>query len=315
MPEGSSGQDAQRDPRLTLLLKGVCMGAADVIPGVSGGTMALILGIYQKLIDAIKSFDLAWLKGLSRLDARIILTRPHFGFLIPLCTGIAFSLFFFTRVVSLPVLLQAHPEPIYGLFFGLIFGSILILLEELRQGGPINYLVLSAGVAAGFVVFNMVPVETPEAGWFIFLSGMLAICAMILPGISGSFILLMLKKYTYVFNAIGYLQFSVLVPFALGAATGLVLFSRFLSYLLHEHYRGTMLVITGILVASLWVIWPFQERIYGSAGSEQHLIASSPYIPGLSTPGLLFALGMIMAGLLLILLIHNFANYRMAVEE
>jgi putative membrane protein len=310
-----SSRNTIHDSRITLIIKGVCMGAADVIPGVSGGTMALILGIYQRLVDAIKSFDLAWLKGIFRLDFRIIFNRPHFGFLIPLCIGIAFSLFFFTRVISLPMLLQTHPEPIYGLFFGLIAGSILILLEELRQGGPINYLVLLAGIVAGFLVFNMVPMETSEAGWFIFLSGALAICAMILPGISGSFILLMLKKYAYIFNAIGYLQFSVLIPFALGAATGLVLFSRFLSFLLHDHYRATMLVITGILMASLWVIWPFQERVYGSIGSEQHLITTSPYIPDISTPGLLFAMGMVMAGFLLVLLVHYIANYHMVVEE
>jgi len=176
------------------------MGAADVVPGVSGGTMALIFGIYSCLINAIKSFDTDWIKGIIKFDLEVILHRPHFAFLIPLVMGIFAAVLFFTRVVPLPILIRTHPEIIYGLFFGLILGSALVLMKVTESWSFKEIRFVIAGIAIGYLIFNMVPVETPDASWFIFLSGAVAISAMILPGISGSFILLMLKKYTYIFH-------------------------------------------------------------------------------------------------------------------
>ena len=213
------------------------MGAADVVPGVSGGTMALIFGIYPRLINAIKSFDTDWIKGIIKLDLDVILHRPHFAFLIPLVIGILAAILFFTRVVPLPVLIRTHPEIIYGLFFGLILGSVLVLMKVTKSWSFKEIRFVIAGIAIGHLIFNMVPVETPDASWFIFLSGAVAISAMILPGISGSFILLMLKKYAYIFNAIGYFNFAVIIPFTLGMIMGLVLFSRVLSWLLKKWYQ------------------------------------------------------------------------------
>lgn len=291
-----------------LVIKGFCMGAADVVPGVSGGTMALILGIYTRLINAIRSFDFEWVKAGFRLDLKSFMSRPHFTFLIPLVIGIALALFFFTRIVPLPELIRVHPEPVYGLFFGLITGTIIILFHELREPDVLTVFALIGGVMAGLYVFNLIPVNTPESAWFIFLAGALAICAMILPGISGSFILLILKKYAYVFNAIGHLQLSVIIPFALGAATGLVLFSRFLSWLLARFYQPTLLAINGLLIASLWVIWPFQNRVYETIKGKEELTGSSPFMPALETEGLWFAMVMIITGVVLVLFIHRLAG-------
>ena len=292
-----------------LVAKGFCMGSADVVPGVSGGTMAFILGIYTQLIDAIKSFDTAWLKAVLHLDIKQALSRPHFLFLIPLFIGIFSALLFFTRVISIPDLLKTHPELIYGLFFGLIAGSIVILLGELRKRTISTFIFLLLGVSIGLTIFNMVPVETPESTWFIFLSGALAICAMILPGISGSFILLVLNKYTYVFNAIGYFKLSVIIPFGLGCITGLVLFSRFLSYLLHHHYQRTLVFIMGILLASFWVIWPFQERVYVVVGRSEKLVSSTPVLPQALNGETLGALVMMVFGFLIVLAIHKYAKH------
>lgn len=158
------------------------MGTADVIPGVSGGTMAFIMGIYAQLINAIKSFDLVWVQGLFKLDLKIIFGRPHFSFLIPLGIGIFCALLFFTRIVSLPTLIHTHPEPVYALFFGLITGSIWVLMMHLNQLEMKDYIALILGVVAGAILFNLVPIQTPETSWFIFFCGALAICAMILPG-------------------------------------------------------------------------------------------------------------------------------------
>jgi len=290
-----------------LVVKGFCMGTADVIPGVSGGTMAFILGIYKELIAAIKSFDQQWLKSLFLLHWKQALLRPHFGFLLPLFSGIVMALLFFTRVIPLPELLIRYPEQIYGLFFGLIAGSILILLQDMLVHGGKIILPIAAGTLLGALVFNLVPMHTPETAWFIFVSGCLAICAMILPGISGSFILLILNKYAYIFNAIGYFQFSILLPFILGAVTGLVFFSRVLSWLLARFYKNTILFIVGLLVASLWVIWPFQERIYETVRHKARLIESTPFFPLELTPGVSVSVLFIISGFAMVLMINKFA--------
>jgi putative membrane protein len=300
---------------LKIIAKGFGMGAADVVPGVSGGTMALIFGIYPRLINAIKSFDTAWIKGLLKFDLQIILHRPHFTFLIPLFVGIFAAILFFTRIVPLPVLIRTHPEIIYGLFFGLILGSILVLMKETGSWTFKEFRFVIAGIAIGHLIFNMVPMETPDASWFIFFSGAIAISAMILPGISGSFILLMLKKYAYIFNAVGHFNFAVIVPFAIGMITGLALFSRVLSWLLKTWYQETLSTIIGLLVASLWVIWPFQERIYELIRGEDRLLESNPYLPQQINADVSMSFAMIVAGLLLVLVLNYFSVGESLPEE
>jgi putative membrane protein len=286
--------------KILLAAKGFCMGAADVVPGVSGGTMAFILGIYAKLIAAIKSFDKEWLFALIRVDFKTAISRPHFAFIIPLGVGLLSALLFFTRVIHLPELLLAYPEQIYGLFFGLIVGSILELVKEMKGLEARDYIMILPGVILGLIVFNLVPTQTPETGWFVFLSGALAICAMILPGISGSFILLILNKYAYIFNAIGYFKFSILLPFGLGAVSGLLLFSRVLSFLLSKYYRNTILFIGGLLIASLYVIWPFQERVYTLVREKPRLIASTPIMPTEMSQAVIVSFALIICGLVFV---------------
>ena len=291
--------------RAILVAKGFCIGTADIVPGVSGGTMAFILGIYPEFIAAIKSFDAAALAALFRLDVREAAARPHFGFILPLLLGIVAALMFFTRVVPLPQLLLDYPEQVYGLFFGLVGGSIVVLLRETRAMTGSDCVALTLGAIGGYVVFNLVPVQTPYAGWFMFITGALAICAMILPGISGSFVLLILNKYAYVFTAIGYINLSVLLPFAGGILAGLVFFSRLLSWILDRWYRTTVVFITGLLLASLTVIWPFQERIYETVHGDTLPVAMHPiFPPGLTLPVML-AFAFIIAGVSIVLLINR----------
>ena len=291
------------------------MGAADVVPGVSGGTMAFILGIYERLINAIKSFDMDWLKGIIRFDRKVIFGKPDFALLIPLVTGIVLALLFFTRIISLPKLLHTYPELVYALFFGLITGSIFVLLSHTGKIKIKDLFFLLVGTAVGLFVFNLVPVNTPEESWFVFLSGSLAICAMILPGISGSFILLILKKYEYIFNAVGYFDFSVLIPFILGIIIGLAVFSRFLSWLLRNFHRATLLVIDGLLIASLWVIWPYQERTYEIAGGKLQLVGSSPYLPGAITSNTLLVVFLMVIGVMVVMVINKLSSNIAVTEE
>lgn len=283
------------------------MGAADVVPGVSGGTMALILGIYQQLIEAIRSFDSLWLKAIIHADVRGVRERPHFGFILPLVAGILAALAFFTRVVPLPALIESHPEQVYGLFFGLIAGSIIILLLNFRLQ-RMTLLALMLGMLVGLWIFTRVPAETPDAAWFIFLSGMLAISAMLLPGISGSFILLLMKKYSTVFGAIGAFNLAVLLPFFAGVLTGLILFSRLLSWLLQRFYANTLAVIIGLLLASLWIIWPFQLRIYAIIADKTKMTGSSPVLPDPGLASTWQAFGLMLLGIIFVLLLERLAR-------
>lgn len=291
------------------------MGAADVVPGVSGGTMAFILGIYPRLLNAIRSVDLDWAALLLRGRFRSAILRMDPGFLIPLVLGIAASLAFFTRVVPLPSLITSHPELVYGLFFGLILASTAVLLGGQRPLRRTDLVWLLAGCAAGLVVVNLVPTQTPDAGWFIFLCGAVAISAMLLPGISGSFVLLLLQKYAYVFDAIGRLDLGVLLPFAAGCVVGLALFSRLIGWFLARFQRPTLLFIAGILVGSLWKIWPYQERIYVLVRGKSRLLQSHPVLPGSFDHTTLASAALALAGVLLVLGIDWVARHRTGVSE
>lgn len=269
----------------SLFVKGFMMGSADVVPGVSGGTMALILGIYQRLIDAIKSVDTNTLKSLLSLKISDVFKQIHWFFLVVLLSGILLAIMFVTRVIKLPELMFTNPEPVYGLFFGLIVGSVWYVLKGLGKLTVGNVLWIIVGTAIGFRVVTLVPTDTPEDMWFIFLSGSLAITAMILPGISGSFILLILRKYDYIL-----MQFSklggpetmdalwVLVPFGLGLVIGIVMFSRVLSWLLHHYYAITLCVLVGFMIGSLYVIWPFQDREYSESVRSEQVEFNDPII-------------------------------------
>jgi len=289
--------------------KGFAMGAADVIPGVSGGTMALILGIYQRWIAAIHSFDKTWLKQLLRLQFRESAKHTDLIFIIPLLIGIASALLFFTRIIPLPQLLHSHPEPIYGLFFGLIIASIVLLIQQshIKHWHSLGYIIL--GAALGFFIVTRVPLNTPDSALFIYLCGFIAISAMLLPGISGSFILLILHKYDTILNAIGSLNLSILIPFAFGALTGLILFSRLLTWLLKRFHQSSLLTITGILIGSLWVIWPFQQRVYIILHGKQKLLSSSPLLPeSWLQIDTLFAILMAIIGFISVLYLHYLAH-------
>ncbi len=292
--------------------KGFCMGAADVVPGVSGGTMAFILGIYQRLLEAIRAFDLTAARLALTFKLRELIARVDLVFLLALGLGIGSALLFFTRVVPLPTLIRTHPEHIYALFFGLIAGSIVILVRELGRLSANDWIAIVAGALVGFAVINMVPFETPEASWFVFVAGALAISAMILPGVSGSFILLLLQKYAYIFDAIGRFDFSIIIPFGLGCATGLLLFSRILAWLLRHFYRATLVTIIGILVASLWRIWPFQDRQYVVVRDKERLMASFPEIPCQFADTEIAALGLAFLGLVAVLMLQFIATRKRA---
>lgn len=250
-----------------LVIKGFLMGSADIVPGVSGGTMALILGIYERLLNAIKSVNGPFLKAFFSFKWKAAFRELHIMFLIFLFGGIFVALAFFTKVVPLQIYMFTHPEIVYGLFFGLILGSIYILYKTLNEISWQEILMSVVGIGIGLWVVSLVPADTPENPAFVFLSGMISICAMILPGISGSYLLLIMRKYDYLLSNIGMIGGSEtmdgiigLLPFLLGAVVGLAAFSRFLSWLLGKYHSQTISVLIGFLIGSLFVIWPYQNR-------------------------------------------------------
>lgn len=295
--------------KLNLIIKGFCIGSADVIPGVSGSTIAFILGIYPKLINAIKSFDSKWLSMIFSLNFRSGLQRPDFNFLIPLGIGILSAVFFFTRIIPLPILVRTHSEIIYGLFFGLVLGSIILFLYKLGTNLISKYFIfLLFGIFFGVYFISLVPSSTPDDSWFIFICGIVSISAMLLPGVSGSFILLMMKKYAYILNAIGHIEFSIITPFIFGVITGLIVFSRLISHILEYFYQQTILFMTGLLIASLYVIWPFQNRFYEIIQNKEIMISSRPQIPELLSEQVFYSITMMIFGLLIVIILSRFSR-------
>ena len=245
------------------------MGAADIVPGVSGGTVAFITGIYDTLLGSIRSFDLEFLARLWRLDIRGAWQHVNGSFLVALLLGIGTSIFSLARLISW--VLDNHPVPLWAFFFGLILASAMVLLRQMEGWTAARILCLLAGAAAaGGIGFS--PVVNMEFGWAgIFLSGFVAICAMILPGISGSFILVLLGMYGTVLGAVKSLDLVFLLVFASGAGSGLLCFSRLLHWLLHRFHQATMAVLTGFLFGSLVIVWPWKRVLDWVADGHGHL--------------------------------------------
>lgn len=246
---------------LMLVLKGIGMGAADVIPGVSGGTIAFITGIYEELIGSIRSFDLTALRLLLRLDLRGFWKHVNGNFLVSVLLGIGISIFSLAKLMK--YLLENHPIFVWSFFFGLIIASSWLVAREVKRWSIGTVISLVVGVAAAYVITVLNPVQTltNPSWWFIILSGAVAICAMILPGISGAFILLLMGMYSFVIGAVSTFQWSVLLLFAVGAVAGIISFSHLLSWLLEKFHGLTVALLTGFMLGSLNKIWPWKETL------------------------------------------------------
>ena len=248
---------------IMVAVKGACMGAADVIPGVSGGTIAFIMGIYDEFVGSLASINGEALKLLIKGRFSAFWKHIHGSFLLSLVIGIGASVIALAGLMQM--LLSDYPIQTWAFFFGLIVASSLFIIRgisgwKLREG-----LMLVFGILLGMVICTLSPTQTPDGVWFIFLSGALAICAMILPGISGSFILLILGKYQFIMSCISGLfsgvdfcqNLLILSAFGCGAVVGILGFSRFLHWLLARWQKETMIVLAGFIIGSLVKIWPW----------------------------------------------------------
>lgn len=240
-----------------LIAKGFCMGAADIVPGVSGGTMAFILGIYEQLINAIRTFGRPkfW-QPLLQLKLKAVLGVVEWRFLASVGTGIVLAGLTLAR--PLEHLLETQPMLLWSFFFGLVAASVVIVAQRITDWTWRRIAALVLGAVFAYFLVGLVPVATPEAPWFLVLCGAIVICAMILPGISGSFLLVLLGKYEFVLSAVNDRDLLPIMYIGIGAVVGLIAFSQVLGWLFAKHHDRTVALLTGLMIGSLRKVWPWK---------------------------------------------------------
>ena len=287
------------------------MGGADVVPGVSGGTIAFITGIYEELLGSISKINADAVKLLLQFRIKDFWAHINGTFLVVLFSGILFSVLSLARLIT--YLLEYHPIPIWSFFFGLIIISAILVIKEIKKWNWIVVLASLIGIAVAYYVTIASPSQTSNSLWFVFISGAIAICAMILPGISGAFILLLLGKYTYIFTALKEFNFSVIIVFGLGCIAGLMSFSRVVSWLLKNYYNTAVALLAGFMIGSLNKIWPWKVATSYRINSEglqvpltEKNISPTAYLDVTGQdPQVLQAILFVMVGVVLIIVIEK----------
>lgn len=296
---------------MLISLKGLGMGAADVVPGVSGGTIAFITGIYEELINSIKSISPVKLKLILKGKFKEFWTEINGNFLLSLVIGIFISILSLSRVLK--YLLESYPILVWSFFFGLIVASAIFVARYVKKWGIGVVISTIAGIAVAWVITVMTPAEANTTWWFIFVSGAIAICAMILPGISGSFILVLLGMYKFILDAVSSFNIPVILVFLAGALIGIISFSNLLSWLLRKYHDLTIGLLTGFMVGSLNKVWPWKkvvETFVDRHGEIKPLIEEN-VLPGTfenatGSPAMVFgALSLALAGFVLIFVIEG----------
>jgi len=252
---------------VVISLKGMAMGAADVVPGVSGGTIAFISGIYEELLNSISSFNFSLINVFKNEGFKSVWIKVNGNFLVSLFVGILISVLSLAKLIE--SMLENHPIVIWSFFFGLVLASIIYIGKQITKWTKGSFLCLILGAILAFYITTLNPmVSANSSPWFLFLVGMIAICAMILPGISGSFILVLLGAYKPVLNALNTKDFVSIIIFLVGAVLGLLSFSRMLKWLFSTYKNYTLATLTGFIIGSLNKIWPWKETISWRTNSK-----------------------------------------------
>jgi putative membrane protein len=249
--------DVKRTQRL--LFTGFCMGLADLVPGVSGGTIAFLYGIYDELLFSIRTVTGKTIKLIARGKFKEALSTIPFAFLVPLAIGILTAIFGLVHLVT--YLLDNHATYVWSFFFGLVLGSVVVISKRVEKWNLNRALLLLAAFSITFGVLGLPVLDTQETPLVLFLTGAIAITAMILPGISGSLIMVILGQYKTVINSVADRKIADMFYFACGAAVGIALFSRLLSWLLKNHHTAVIATMIGIMLGSLRRVWPWQTEL------------------------------------------------------
>ncbi|MCC5935672.1 MAG: DUF368 domain-containing protein [Lunatimonas sp.] len=301
--------------KLLLFLKGMAMGGADIVPGVSGGSIALVTKIYEKLLDSIRSIDMEAIYLLKSLEIRAFWKHVNGGFLLTLVLGILTSIFTLSRAITF--LMENHAIPLWSFFCGLILISAIVILRDIRKWNLFAIVAIPLGTAIAYFITEIPPVATPETIWFTFLSGSIAICAMILPGISGSFILLILGQYEQILRAVNEKDILTLGVFAVGCIVGILSFSRLISWLLKRFHAITLAFLSGFMLGSINKIWPWKEVLsyrLSSSGEQKPFLTKNiwPHHYQLATgeeAHFLLAILAFLVGVVLVVGIERLAAY------
>ena len=244
--------------RSILFIKGMAMGISDLIPGISGGTIALLLGIYRDFIKSLKSINYKSILYLVRFDFKKLNDQLNFSFLIPVFLGILSSIFIFSSLISF--LLLDYKVPLFSFFFGLIFFSSIRLISSIKPNSILDFVTIILGLVIGLSFFFISSLSTSNSIFSIFLAGFIAISAMLLPGISGSYILLILGKYEFMLDSISSLNWINIFVFSLGAIVGILSFSKMIYFLLNNYYRITLFFLSGLMIGALNKVWPWEAN-------------------------------------------------------
>ncbi|WP_182029343.1 DUF368 domain-containing protein [Vibrio sp. B1FLJ16] len=299
---------------LITFFKGIAMGAADVVPGVSGGTIAFITGIYDTLLESIRRINPYLLTIWKREGFKAAFNHINGFFLLALFSGIFVSIGTLAKLITW--LLSTHPIPIWSFFFGLILVSVYHIIRQVEQRDAIRFITLLAGVAFAYCITVLKPLHMEPTMLNTLIAGSIAICAMILPGISGSFILLLIGMYTPVLTAVKGFQIDILALFLCGCVIGLLTFSHLLSWLLRKFRDATLMFLTGLMIGTLPKIWPWKETLTWRTNSKgeqvpllQHNLSPFEYEHITSQPSqLAIAVVMMFAAIALVLSLEKFAD-------
>ncbi len=296
---------------LSLFIKGAAMGAANVIPGVSGGTIALITGIYQRLINAIKSFDHHAIALALSFRWREFWRHVDGAFLLPLLLGVVVSIVSLAKLLEF--LLATHETLTMAFFFGLILLSIYFVGKTVRQWNATSIFALLVGTAIAAGIALLTPASESSAFGYVFICGIVAICSMILPGLSGSFVLIIMGNYALVLRAVSQADIAILLPLALGCGFGLIAFSHILAWVYERFYDQTVALMTGFILGSLAIIWPWKHTLTETVVRENKppkevVTGYDWFLPSLGDSFTWIAVALIAVGALTIWLTERFAG-------
>lgn len=287
-------------------VNGLLMGSAHVVPGVSGGTVALIVGIYTRLIDAIAAFDAQLLFLLRERKLREAAAHVDLRFLAALGAGMGAAIVSLAKLITWCILNK--PVPTWSLFFGLILASAVLVFRQVHRWNPAAGAAAAVGAVATYWICGLLPAEAAHTPLALFIAGAISISAMILPGISGSFVLVLLGHYTHVLTAVHQVKIGVLAAFGAGCAVGIIAFSKLLKFLLHRFYDVTMAFLCGMMIGALRKVWPFKLDAPGQEMIKAKHRIQFNVLPDAFDETALWALGMAVLGIILVIATDYWAH-------
>lgn len=260
-----------------IVLKGMAMGIAELVPGVSGGTIAFVAGIYEEFIGSINNVNLATFKTLRSEGFKSFWTQLNGNFLLALFLGMLVSIVSFSKLIKW--LLEFHPIAIWSFFFGLVLASILFVAKQIKKWTFLSVVLALLSAVLAYYITTLPPSSNADSLPYLFMSGAIAICAMILPGISGAFILVLLGSYQTVIEAVDQRDFKILITVALGCLVGILSFARLLKWMFKNHKNITLAVLTGFIAGSLNKIWPWKQLISTRQIGEKIIVVDESISP------------------------------------